>query len=114
MVDRLFVYGTLARGEPNYHILEKLNGTWEPASVRGKLYRRGWGAALGYPAIVLDDCGDTIIGQLFTSSELGANWDHIDQFEGDAYQRTEAKVLLEDGSTVAANIYVLAQIPDDQ
>jgi gamma-glutamylcyclotransferase (GGCT)/AIG2-like uncharacterized protein YtfP len=33
VTDRLFVYGTLAPGRPNEHVLADLGGTWEPAYV---------------------------------------------------------------------------------
>ena len=33
-MERLFVYGTLGPGRPNEHILLKIGGTWQPASVR--------------------------------------------------------------------------------
>ena len=46
MVDRLFVYGTLAPGRPNEHILADVAGEWEPASVTGRLLEEGWGAAV--------------------------------------------------------------------
>ena len=51
MKQRLFVYGTLAPGRPNEHVLAPLGGTWQPAFVRGRLHAQGWGAAPGYPAI---------------------------------------------------------------
>ena len=35
----LFVYGTLAPGEPNEHILKDVEGVWLEASVTGKLYQ---------------------------------------------------------------------------
>ena len=37
MTDRLFVYGTLAPGRANEHILQSVPGTWEPAVVKGRL-----------------------------------------------------------------------------
>jgi gamma-glutamylcyclotransferase (GGCT)/AIG2-like uncharacterized protein YtfP len=51
MIDRLFVYGTLAPGRPNEHILANVAGEWEPASVTGRLLEEGWGAAAGYPGM---------------------------------------------------------------
>ncbi|MGH3347194.1 MAG: gamma-glutamylcyclotransferase family protein, partial [Nocardioides sp.] len=51
---RLFAYGSLAPGRPNAHILDDLAGTWEPATTTGHLVHDDWGAALGYPALVLD------------------------------------------------------------
>jgi gamma-glutamylcyclotransferase (GGCT)/AIG2-like uncharacterized protein YtfP len=53
MTDRLFIYGTLAPGRPNEHVLADVPGTWERATVRGKLLDEGWGAEVGYPGIAL-------------------------------------------------------------
>ena len=52
MTDRLFVYGTLAPGRPKEHVLAEVSGTWEPATVRGKLLQGGWVAELGDGTVV--------------------------------------------------------------
>jgi gamma-glutamylcyclotransferase (GGCT)/AIG2-like uncharacterized protein YtfP len=51
VTEHLFVYGTLAPGRPNEHVLEPLDGTWRRATVRGDLLDVGWGAEHGYPAL---------------------------------------------------------------
>jgi gamma-glutamylcyclotransferase (GGCT)/AIG2-like uncharacterized protein YtfP len=68
MTHRLFVYGTLAPGRPNEHVLADVPGEWEPATVTGTLFQEGWGAAVGYPGIVLDEHGGEVEGFLFSSS----------------------------------------------
>ncbi len=108
MTDRLFVYGTLAPGRPNEHILADVPGTWGPATVRGSLLQEGWGAAVGYPGIVVTEYGDQIEGFLFTSEELAAHWTRLDKFEGDGYVRVLVSVQLQDGATVEAYVYALA------
>ncbi|MDP5189782.1 gamma-glutamylcyclotransferase family protein [Rheinheimera baltica] len=108
MTNRLFVYGTLAPGRPNEHILADVPGTWEPATVRGSLLQEGWGAAVGYPGIVLTEYGDDIEGFLFTSDDLAAHWARLDKFEGDGYVRVPVSVQLQDGATTEAHIYALA------
>ena len=55
----LATYGSLAPGRPNHRQLSDLRGEWSIGTVRGKLVDKGWGAALGYPALVLDADGDT-------------------------------------------------------
>jgi gamma-glutamylcyclotransferase (GGCT)/AIG2-like uncharacterized protein YtfP len=107
MLQRLFVYGTLAPGRPNAHLLEDLPGTWEPATVTGTLVPEGWGAAAGYPGIVLDDRGGIVAGLVFTSPALAAQWARLDAFEGDGYERVVTTARLTDGTAVEACVYVL-------
>lgn len=107
MPDRLFVYGTLAPGKPNEHILANIGGTFEPASVKGKLHQQGWGAALGYPGIELDERGGDVEGFLFSSENLSQHWKSLDDFEGEGYQRRLAEVTLKDGTTLAAYVYAI-------
>jgi gamma-glutamylcyclotransferase (GGCT)/AIG2-like uncharacterized protein YtfP len=110
MVDRLFVYGTLAPGRPNEHVLADVPGTWEPATVRGKLVDDGWGAELGYPGIVQSQAGefDEIVeGFVFSSLELHAQWCRLDEFEGDDYARVPILATLQDGLVVEAQTYTL-------
>ena len=111
MTDRLFVYGTLAPGRANEHVLAELRGTWAPATVRGTLHPEGWGAALGYPGIVLDETGGEVRGLVFSSEDLGAHWTRLDEFEGEGYERVLTAATLEDGSIIEAHIYQLSERP---
>ncbi|MBK9216902.1 MAG: gamma-glutamylcyclotransferase [Chloracidobacterium sp.] len=113
MADRFFVYGTLAPGRPNGHILGDVPGTWEPATVRGSLIQEGWGAEVGYPGIVLSDDGDEVHGFIFTSADLSTHWDRLDEFEGDGYERVLVRATLADGSTVHAHIYIISGVRSD-
>ncbi|HRN61508.1 MAG TPA: gamma-glutamylcyclotransferase [Luteimonas sp.] len=108
MTDRLFVYGTLAPGRPNEHVLADVPGTWAPATARGTLVQAGWGAEAGYPAIVPAADGDEVHGFLFSSEELPAHWDRLDAFEGAGYVRVPIPARLADGTIVEACIYALA------
>ncbi len=117
MTDRLFVYGTLAPGRPNAHALADVPGTWAPATVKGILLQEGWGAAIGYPGIVLDERGGEVHGFIFSSDVLAAHWARLDAFEGDGYERVLTLAELRDGTVVRAHIYALkanqsAQSPD--
>lgn len=107
MIERLFAYGSLAPGRPNEHILAAVPGTWEPASVTGRLREEGWGAALGFPGLDLDAQGETIEGFVFSSEQLAEHWARLDAFEGDAYRRILADVRLGNGQTVQAHLYAL-------
>jgi gamma-glutamylcyclotransferase (GGCT)/AIG2-like uncharacterized protein YtfP len=107
MTSRLFVYGTLAPGRPNEHVLADVAGTWQPAQVNGHLLEQGWGAAVGFPAMVLDEHGPEVDGYLLSSDALDRAWERLDEFEGDGYERVLTRVRLEEGGTVEAFIYVL-------
>jgi len=106
--SRLFAYGTLAPGRPNAHLLADAPGTWEPATTTGRLVQDGWGAKLGYPALVLDpDATEVVSGMLLTSDALGDRWDNLDEFEGPAYQRVTIVVTTGDGAERTAQTYTL-------
>ncbi len=106
-MERLFVYGSLAPGRPNAHVLAEVPGSWEPASVKGRLRAEGWGAAMGFPGLDLDERGEVIDGLVFSSEQLAAHWRALDAFECDAYLRTPTTVRLDSGDTVEAYVYVL-------
>lgn len=107
MTDRLFVYGTLAPGRPNEHILAELSGSWQPASVKRSLRNEGWGASMGYPGIVLSESGETVDGFIFQSKDLSSYLKQLDDFEGDGYKRVKTLATLENGAIVETYIYVL-------
>jgi gamma-glutamylcyclotransferase (GGCT)/AIG2-like uncharacterized protein YtfP len=102
---RLVAYGTLAPGRPNQHQLDGLKGRWLPGRVRGALVEQGWGAALGYPALVLDPDGAAVDVQIFESADLPSHWARLDDFEGPGYQRVAVPVETTDGD-LDASIYV--------
>ncbi|MFZ2308152.1 MAG: gamma-glutamylcyclotransferase family protein [Rhodoferax sp.] len=108
MLHRLFVYGTLAPGRSNAHVLAEVPGTWQPAQVRGTVHHVTWGPAAGYPGLVLDAKGGVVPGLVFTSDELPAHWKRLDAFEGEGYARVPVQATLEDGTVVQAFVYVLS------
>lgn len=103
---RLATYGTLAPGRPNHHQLADLRGHWQPGSVRGRLTDQGWGAALGYPGLLLGDQEDEVAVQLFESADLPAHWARLDAFEGEGYRRVPVEVTAGDRK-LTAFIYVV-------
>ena len=72
---RLVTYGTLAPGQPNHHQLDGLEGRWLKGHVMGMLAHAGWGASLGYPALVLGPDCPAIEVEVFESAELPHHWD---------------------------------------
>lgn len=107
MTSKLFVYGTLGPGRPNAHVLETIGGTWQVASIRGRLREAGWGASQGFPGIDLDGKGELVSGFVFSSPHLDDHWDRLDAFEGVEYVRTTAVATLEDGSCMDVFVYCL-------
>ncbi|WP_248925847.1 gamma-glutamylcyclotransferase family protein [Paenibacillus hamazuiensis] len=65
---RLFVYGTLLKGEANHHIVAPYLIAVEPGVVRGTLYNVG-----PYPALMLSEshADGVIVGEWMTVSEAG-------------------------------------------
>ena len=107
---RLATYGTLAPGRANHHQLEGLRGRWLTGTVRGRLIEEGWGAAMGYPALILEPQADPVAVHVFESPDLTAHWRRLDGFEGEEYKRVTAAVVLDGGGEVDASIYVLAAV----
>jgi gamma-glutamylcyclotransferase (GGCT)/AIG2-like uncharacterized protein YtfP len=105
-MEWLFVYGTLAPGRPNEHVLAPLRGTWLPATVRGDLLDVGWGAAHGYPALALRPDAPEVAGLLFTAPTLADHWDALDEFEGPGYERVLTRARRDDGELVDTWVYV--------
>jgi gamma-glutamylcyclotransferase (GGCT)/AIG2-like uncharacterized protein YtfP len=104
---RLATYGTLGPGRPNHHQLSGLKGRWSSGSVRGDLHEEGWGAAQGFPGLILSPAGAFVTVDLFTSDDLPDHWSRLDAFEGQGYRRVATEVSTPDG-VVEAYIYVLA------
>jgi len=92
----------------NHHQLAGLAGTWTPGTIRGRLVETGWGAALGYPALVPDPEGEALPVHLFISPDLPAHWARLDAFEGAEYRRGEIVVETAEGA-VSAWIYLAAR-----
>ena len=98
---RLATYGSLAPGQPNHYQLEGLGGRWLTGHLYGTLVEDGWGADLGYPALVLDDGGTRIDVHVFESAELPAHWARLDAFEGPGYERVPVTVHTAGGDVTA-------------
>ena len=110
MTYPLFVYGTLAPNRPNHHIMTPIvDGVWQVAHIYGDLLPNGWGASLGYPAVIPNDDGQRVDGFLFSSPDLNNHWQRLDEFEGDGYGRKLVTVHLPDGKQTMAYVYALAE-----
>jgi len=105
----LIIYGTLAPGRTNYHVIEHIKGNWLQGIIRGKLVKEGWGANLGYYAFkhVGTAEQEAIKAFILTSDELISNWKFLDEFEGSGYRRILAKYELDSGEMGAGFIYAV-------
>ena len=109
---RLAVYGSLAPGKSNHHMLSKYPGTWTRGRVRGDLVNAGWGAAGGYLGLLPRDDGPWVNVQVFESDALTDAWSELNAFEGSEYQRVVLPVFSEDDESrllFHANLYALVR-----
>ncbi|MGZ4217845.1 MAG: gamma-glutamylcyclotransferase [Solirubrobacteraceae bacterium] len=75
--------------------------------AHGVLVEEGWGAKLGYPALLIDPGGARIEVFVFESEALVDQWQRLDAFEGPGYRRVAVDVATAEG-LLPASIYVLA------
>ena len=107
IMNQLFVYGTLCPNRENAHILGRIGGDWQKASVHGTIHILDWGPDKGLPALVLAEQDPLIMGYLFSTEKLEQNWQMLDEFEGFQYERVVAEVILESGEKIDAWTYVM-------
>ena len=96
---KLVVYGTLAPGQPNHHIIAGIAGSWFDCVVRGSIRSEG-----GLPVFAWNPSGPEVRAQLFVSADLPESWAQIDAFEGSPYRRHLIPVKQE-GDFAVANVY---------
>lgn len=85
--EALAVYGTLAPGWSNHHVVAPLGGEWAHGQVEGDLFPLGWGATMGFPAFRPRAGGPAVPVQVLTTPRLPAAWRGLDHFEGPGYRR---------------------------
>jgi gamma-glutamylcyclotransferase (GGCT)/AIG2-like uncharacterized protein YtfP len=105
----LAVYGTLAPGEPNHHVVAPLRGEWTDGVVEGDLYPVGWGATLGYPAFRPRTGGAAVAVKMLTTPALQAAWPDLDRFEGAEYRRILVPVFTP-GPADERRLYTVANL----
>lgn len=110
----LAVYGTLAPGQPNHHVVAPLGGEWTDGLVEGDLFPVGWGATLGYPAFRPRAGGAAVAVKVLTAPMLATAWPALDRFEGPEYRRIlvpifRAGLADERRLYTVANLYAAAE-----
>jgi gamma-glutamylcyclotransferase (GGCT)/AIG2-like uncharacterized protein YtfP len=109
----LAVYGTLAPGQPNHHVVAPLGGEWTDGLIEGDLLPVGWGAALGYPGFRPRVGGAAVAVQVLTAPLLATAWPTLDRFEGPGYQRILVPVFsteLSPGQAGERRLYTVANL----
>jgi gamma-glutamylcyclotransferase (GGCT)/AIG2-like uncharacterized protein YtfP len=103
---KVAVYGTLMAGERNACWARGAKGR-VPCVIRGTLYSTGY----GYPAFVPDADGQEVKAELLTvDAKVLSNMDVLEGCPRH-YRREEVEATLEDGSKVAAMVYVMNTLP---
>ena len=110
----LAVYGTLAPGEPNHHVVAPLGGEWTDGVIEGDLFPVGWGATLGYPAFRPRAGGPAVAVKVLTAAALATAWPALDRFEGAEYRRILVPVFTPGGAEerrlyTVANLYAATE-----
>jgi gamma-glutamylcyclotransferase (GGCT)/AIG2-like uncharacterized protein YtfP len=108
----LAVYGTLAPGQPNHHVVAPLAGEWTDGLVEGDLLP-GWGAALGYPGFRPRAGGGAVAVLVLIAPLLATAWPTLDRFEGPRYQRILVPVFgteLGGGQAGERRLYTVANL----
>lgn len=103
---RLAIYGSLAPGRENHHVLADLDGEWLDGHVRGRYEARGWGSALGYPALRWDPKAESVAVWVLFAEQLKERWSELDRFEGPDYVRCLVPVFSGSRPICIANIYL--------
>ena len=103
---RLVVYGTLAPGQPNHHVIQAIEGSWRPCRLNAVVKELH-----GLPVMTWLPRGRlTVNALLFESDDLPGHWQVLDRFEGTGYRRhlVEASVSTsgEREDATVANAYI--------
>lgn len=102
---QLAVYGTLAPGESNFHVVRSLGGTWTQAQVRGVRFILQVGVDVGYPGFRWMTDGPPLQVHLLSSAELPGDWERLDRFEGADYCRILVPLAIGKNAFTVANLY---------
>lgn len=109
--QHLIVYGSLAPGRDNHHIVGTLRGEWSGGWITGELVPSGWGSHLGFPAFQWRTDGRRIEAWLLSSADLPGAWDGLDAFEGPGYLRLLTPFEALDGTTSVGFVYTALTEP---
>jgi len=104
VLDRLFVYGTLRRGQTARSLVANQVTRSAKAHTNGAIYA----FPMGYPGFSENDGSGQVVGEVIWLSELAATFGLLDAYEGADFARVIRQITLETGEEVWAWIYTLA------
>lgn len=102
ILDRLFVYGTLRRGQTARSLVANQIKKCVKAWTTGAIYA----FPMGHPGFV--EGKGRVEGEVVWLTELAATFGLLDAYEGSDFARMIRRVTLEDGEEVWAWVYTLA------
>ncbi|HEY4240909.1 MAG TPA: gamma-glutamylcyclotransferase family protein [Kofleriaceae bacterium] len=107
VLDRLFVYGTMRRGQTARSIVANSIARCEDASTTGAIYA----FPMGYPGFV-EAAPGSVVGEVLWLTDLAATFGLLDAYEGADFARVLRRVTLSSGPNAGQPvwtwIYVLA------
>jgi gamma-glutamylcyclotransferase (GGCT)/AIG2-like uncharacterized protein YtfP len=105
VLDRLFVYGTLRRGQTARSLIANQVTRSTKAWTTGAIYA----FPMGYPGCLdVEGQPGKIVGEVLWLTELPATFGLLDAYEGTDFARVIKQVTLTTGEEVWTWIYVLA------
>ncbi len=102
ILDRLFVYGTMRRGQTARSLVAASVARSASASTTGQIYA----FPMGYPGYV--EGPGRVVGEVLWLSDLAGTFGLLDAYEGEDFVRVIRQVTTEAGEELWAWIYVLA------
>jgi gamma-glutamylcyclotransferase (GGCT)/AIG2-like uncharacterized protein YtfP len=104
VLDRLFVYGTMRKGQTARSFVANQIARTVPAHTNGSIYA----FPLGYPGFSEGDGRGKVVGEVLWLTELAATFGLVDAYEGQDFARVIRQVTLETGELVWTWIYTLS------
>jgi gamma-glutamylcyclotransferase (GGCT)/AIG2-like uncharacterized protein YtfP len=108
----LAIYGTLAPGGSNHHVVADIAGSWVEAALRGHRSTASWRGQPSYPAFRPDPAGPLVPALILVADELAGHWERLDAFEGPGYRRREIEVFDRSGSAGIGRAFVYETLPE--
>jgi len=102
VLDRLFVYGTLRRGQTARSLIANSITRCMRASAIGRIYA----FPMGYPGY--NEGAGIVVGELLWLTDLAATFGLLDAYEGEDFARILKQVTTETGEELWTWIYTLA------